>query len=53
MMGGWKTWLSVFGFAVLAVVDFINGDNGSGMVKVTTALGFLGLGHKIEKAGSP
>jgi hypothetical protein len=51
MMGGWKTWCAAIGFVLLGIVDLVNGDNESGMQRLATAIGFIGLGHKIEKAG--
>jgi len=50
-MKGWKTWLGVIGMAALAVYDFSNGDVEQALVKITAAMGLLGVGHKIDKAG--
>lgn len=50
VMGGWVTWLSVAGFAILGVVDVAMGNIPMAMTKFTAALSALGLGRKIEKA---
>ena len=52
MMGGWKTWTAAAGLALLAVVDVANGDFAAAGTKFVAALGMIGLGDKIEKAGS-
>jgi hypothetical protein len=50
-MKGWKTWLAAACTAGLGVVSIINGDVASGAQQIVLALGMIGLGHKIEKAG--
>lgn len=51
-MKGWKTWLAVACTAGLGIVSIANGDTAYGLQQLTLALGMLGLGHKIEKAGA-
>jgi hypothetical protein len=50
-MKGWKTWLAAACTAGLGVVSIVNGDVAAGTPQIVLALGMVGLGHKIEKAG--
>lgn len=50
MMKGWKTWVAVAGFILLAVWQIAQGNVEQGLAHLAVALGLLGLGHKIEKA---
>ena len=50
-MKGWKTWLAAGCTAGLGVVSILNGDTAAGLQQIVLALGMVGLGHKIEKAG--
>lgn len=51
MMTGWKTWVAAIALAALGVIDIVNGDADQGMTKLISALGIVGIGHKIEKGG--
>ena len=50
-MKGWKTWLSALGYFALAAFGFYTKaftlETALGLV--TTGIGFIGIGHKIEK----
>lgn len=50
-LGGWKTWLAALGLAFLGAVDLIEGDLEAALTKLSAALGLIGIGHKIQKAG--
>ena len=50
-LGGWKTWLAAAGLGILGAVDLIEGDLEAALTKLSTALGLIGIGHKIQKAG--
>lgn len=50
-LGGWKTWLAALGLAFLGAVDLIEGDLEAALTKLSSALGLIGIGHKIQKAG--
>lgn len=49
MMGGWKTWTAAAGLVLLAVADVAGGDYEAAGTKIVSALGLIGLGHKIDK----
>ena len=51
-MRGWKTWLAAAGMAALGAIDIKQGDYPAGMQKIVAALALVGIGHKIEKAGT-
>lgn len=50
-MKGWKTWLAAVCTAGLGIISIANGEIEQGIGHLTFALGLVGLGHKIEKAG--
>lgn len=50
-MAGWKTWLAAAGLGILGAVDLIEGDLEAALTKLSAALGLIGIGHKIQKAG--
>lgn len=49
-MVGWKTYLAVIGFVLLAIYSFINGDTNQAVTYLLSALAILGIGHKVDKA---
>ena len=51
-MKGWKTWLAAAGTAALGIVDIVNGEVETGVMKIVAALGLVGVGHKLEKGKS-
>lgn len=50
-MKGYKTWLAVAGFTILGIYELFSGNSQQAVQYFLTALGFLGIGHKIEKNG--
>jgi hypothetical protein len=48
-MKGWVTWTGVVGLILLAVVDGVNGDIEAAVAKISTAIGMVGIGRKVEK----
>lgn len=48
-MQGYKTWLGVIGFVLLAVYSFVSGNIQEGIQYLTLALGLLGIGGKLDK----
>lgn len=51
-MKGWKTWLAAACTAGLGIISIASGDTAQGVQQLTLALGLIGIGHKIEKAGA-
>lgn len=50
MMKGWKTWAAAVGLVIMGVVELANGDTEGGLTCLVSALGLIGIGHKVEKA---
>jgi hypothetical protein len=48
-MLGWKTYLAVIGFALLAVYAFLSGNYEQAGIYFTSLLALFGLGHKLDK----
>lgn len=48
-MGGYITWISIACWIILSVIDLYNGQFDNAIIKITAALGFLGIGRKVEK----
>ena len=52
-MSGWKTWAGAAIMGASAVLKFLGYDELAELVLVVgTALGLIGLAHKVEKAGA-
>ncbi|WP_447978099.1 hypothetical protein [Candidatus Nitrospira bockiana] len=52
-MKGWKTWVAAVGAIAWGVGGLLGGvhDADVAMGFVTTGLGLVGIGHKLEKLG--
>ena len=50
-LDGRKTYLAALGFVVLGIYDIIDGSVETGVQKIVTGLGMVGIGHKIDKSG--
>ena len=50
-MGGWKTWAAALGLFAIGVFEIVEGNTESGAGRIVLALGLVGIGSKIERAG--
>jgi len=49
MLKGYKTYIAAAGLALLGIVEIINGNIEGALARFAEALGFLGIGAKIER----
>ena len=48
-MKGFVTWIGVIGLLLSGIYQIFNDNTEQGIALIATALGYLGIGRKIEK----